>query len=869
MPRLRFVLMLVSVLAACKQDVAGPVLVDISVDQSIADWRLEVTASSPAAAAGDAVTFEARLLDADGLDVTDDFELRTQLSPALGVLSDGDGVYRFTFADRYTYFAAVEVQGVTLVAAAGVDVTAGAAASLRIDVDRPLVVAGDIVTVQQRVYDAWGNPSTGTVSLSVSPTAPLVGQEITPTVQGNYVVTGTLVGTDATDDDHFRVEPAQPASLDIWLSDYDVERGQGVVVHSVVHDVYGNAVEWPITLSTSGVGSVAWADFVRFEKEGIFTVYADIPEYGLHDEDGPVLVDSSGPNIRVATPARGAEIPQGGNPTVLVSGSVSDALTGVLSVTVNGSPATLMPGGLFEYVMTPQQGLNTIDVVAVDGDGNVSDQFQTYLWGDFLPMGDFNEDALVARLNQGGIDTLESFVSEQLDLSTLFGGLLVNLWTSPQWCFGWDIIASVCGQLFVDVTNVSIGQIGLDLDTHNPTPVFPDGFMSFAADVYDIAVTITLTGRFTGSALGGLVSFDESADIDAVLSVDRIHLDTDLGLSVDANNDIQVAMANTVTTVTNIQLSIPDVGFLDVIFGSVFNFVFDLFEPLINAALGPIVQSQLPGLVESALGDLEIATVIDLMGTPVELAALPQTIRCDDDGMTIALESSLATTPGSSAPTTLGSWRRNDSVLPSFDPAPDFALGLADNFVNQLLHVIWQAGVLDLDLPLADLGLDLSQLSDFLPLTYITLETAPLLPPVVGPSANNQLGLNLGDMLVNVWGDPGGVDGLMMQLAVTLQAGAYLDIDGSNLITFGLDGTPTVVMDFVTSDFPDLDGEITENLMGAVIDLVVPQITTLLDGIGGIPIPELPGFTLGAASIEREQPPAYYITASGDLVLGN
>jgi hypothetical protein len=180
---------------------------------------------------------------------------------------------------------------------------------------------------------------------------------------------------------------------------------------------------------------------------------------------------------------------------------------------------------------------------------------------------------------------------------------------------------------------------------------------------------------------------------------------------------------------------------------------------------------------------------------------------------------------------------------------------------------VWQAGVMNFAFDSTTLGLDLSAVQDFLPLSTIEIETVPLLPPVVGPSSGTGLlELSLGDMLVNVYGDPGGNYGLMMQLAVSIAADADLTVDANNLIEFGV-GTPVVNMSFVTSDWPELNGEVAEDLMESVVDLIVPQLTSVLSGIGGIPIPELPGFTLGTPTVIREPSPAYYITAGGNLVV--
>jgi hypothetical protein len=262
---------------------------------------------------------------------------------------------------------------------------------------------------------------------------------------------------------------------------------------------------------------------------------------------------------------------------------------------------------------------------------------------------------------------------------------------------------------------------------------------------------------------------------------------------------------------------------------------------------------------------MNIAMTMDLMGATLDVEALPGFIECDDNGITIALDSSAVAELPPTAPSTLGSWYRS-TPLPSYGSSPDFELSLADKFVNQLMHAVWQAGVIDFSMDAAELGLDFAALGDFLPLSNLTIETLPLLPPVVGPSSSGLLELALGDMLINVYGDPGGNQGLMMQLAVSFWADADLTIDNDGLIQFGL-GDPVVVMDYVTSDWAELNGEVVENLMDTVVDLMVPQITAALDDIGGIPIPELPGFALASPSISRELAPIDYITVGGSLEL--
>ncbi len=829
---------------------------------SASDYTLEVVASTDTVEAGGSVSFTVTLRDRDGVDVTAAYDIGRTISPALGVLADGDDTYRFTFTDTYTYFASVDLLGSRLVATAAVDVTPGAAASLTIQADPPLIVAGDTVKITPDVRDAYGNPTEGNVGYSVTPVAQVDGDEVTATVAGLYEVTGVLSGADATATDTFSVVPADPATLSISLSSYDVEVGQGVVVDIQLRDAYGNDSDVPVDLSTDpGSGTRAWGSFVRFDQEGRFTVHADVPAFGLHDDDGPVLVDSSGPQIRVTTPDRGEEIREIDQPVVTVSGSVSEVVSPAgMTVTINGAPATLTNNGLFSFQMTPEKGLNEIDVVATDGDGNVSDHYQTYLWGDFLPMGDPNEDGIVARLNEGAIDTIEDMVDDLLDITSVGAGLAnTTLWQSGNWCplswFGGAI--SLCGNLVAQLASVTLGSLTVDLD---PQWGYLDTYVAIAPLEFDVSLTATFTGCFIACA-------SVSITAGVVAHTDATEVWTDVYPSVNNNNEIEVALANTQTGLQGFTLNFYGLGLISSFMNLISGWLTPVLTPLLEAALGPIVQSQLPPIIEQALAGVALAQDIPLLGATIELEALPQDITVDPDGMTITLETVTTTQLGANAPATFGAFNRDDYTLPSYGATPDFGMSMADNFVNQLLHAVWQAGVMDMSMGGAELGFDLSSVSDILPLTTIEFETMPLLPPVIGPSStgNDLLEFAIGDMMVNIWGDPGGQYGLMMQLAVTVLSDADLSIVDEQ-IEFGI-GTPVVIMDFVTSDWPDLDGEVAENLMDAVVNLIVPTLTDTLDDLGGIEIPAIAGLQMGNPSIIREPSPTYYITASGDLTV--
>lgn len=848
---------LFAALSACADEdpVAQPPLLPDPWASS--DWSLTVTADRATAPVGEAVAFQVVLVDPLGVDVTLDYDIRTFLSPAVGVLADGDGLYRFTKAQPYTYFAEVDLLGHTLVDAVDVEITAGPPASLRIWPELPLLEAGDSMLVHSAVEDQYGNAVEAELSFDSAPSAEWHDAEISPTESGPYVVTGQIVGTSITDDATFTVLPSVPVSLDISLSSYDVEKGQGVIVTSVMLDAFGNAVtDVPVDLVTDpSDGTAAWADFVRFEDEGIYIVEASVLEWGLSAADGPVLVDSTGPAIRVVTPARGAEIDQDLGPTVTVTGSVTDAWTGVTALSINGQAQSLGAGGLFTLALNPEFGLNTIEIVATDGDGNTSDHVQTFLWGDFLPMGDENPDGILARLNEEAIDTIEDFAESFFDPQALVAGIINQpLWSNSQqtciniWPFGNQCVT--WWSLNAGVTGVTLGDIEIDLDAQS-------GYLDFFASISPFSVSIGLWGE---------ILFIGDVNVGGTASANAAEIWSDVSLWVDSNHDIQVALSNTDVALPGFNLSIYGAGFVGDLLSAVLGWLSPLLQVAFEAVLPPVIESQLPGLVADALGDLAIATDLDLMGATIGLEALPQVITIDPNGMTVTLTTIVEATLAGTVPPSLGAVRRTAYGTPSFAPTPAFDISMADNFINQLLHSVWQGGVMNFSLAGADLGLDLSQVSSIVPISEISLQTLPLLPPVVGPAASGQLELALGDMLVNVYGDPGGVNGLMMQLAVSLTTDATLSIDADETIQFSV-GTPVVRMEYVTSDWAEVDGEIVEDLMDSVIELVIPMLMDTLSGIGGIPIPELPGFALDNPGIWREPAPAYYVTAGGDLTV--
>jgi RHS repeat-associated protein len=110
-------------------------------------------------------------------------------------------------------------------------------------------------------------------------------------------------------------------------------------------------VDVPVTLQATNTIDVQ----VRGKQGGVLTVEI-------------VGLDNDPPLLSITSPANGVTV---STSSVLVTGTVSDALSGVAAVTCNGAPATVQSGS-FSCTVALTSGANTITVTATDGAGNSS-----------------------------------------------------------------------------------------------------------------------------------------------------------------------------------------------------------------------------------------------------------------------------------------------------------------------------------------------------------------------------------------------------------------------------------------------------------------------------------------------------------------
>ena len=154
--------------------------------------------------------------------------------------------------------------------------------------------------------------------------------------------------------------------------------------------------------------------------------------------------------------------------SVVIDGMVIGIDVADASVTLNGAPIPLAPGGTFSESVSldPVAIFNPVEVVVTDtSDGFSSSHLISVIAGDAVPDGVFSPQSVALRINDSGLTQLESTVETLADIdpSTIVGvGTVVfDDCAVRDPLFGWCL-----GSAYVTVVNppASFGGFGVSMD---------------------------------------------------------------------------------------------------------------------------------------------------------------------------------------------------------------------------------------------------------------------------------------------------------------------------------------------------------------------------------------------------------------------
>lgn len=720
----------------------------------------------------------------------------------------------------------------------------------------PTIAAGETSTWSVSFWDAWGNEvqSAQVDVTAASPDVLISGNDITTTVADDYLIRAdVLEGSNPWDGATLEVTAAAPATIDLVLTTYPPEVIDPVLCTAVIHDQYGNESDESWTLSaTAEPGSdlatvIVAQPYLEFTADGWFSAIATVDSNGIEDIEGPFLVDSFGPEITITNPERGAwRLDMADTAT----GTIIDAWSGVTWATINGDPLSIALDGSYSHPLSYDFGITMIETLALDGDGNESNDRRAVLAGDFIADGGGVPDGLVARLNEDTINSLETMGEDLIGQQDL-GSLLTNpvVYEYSESCIWIPFVGDVCFtwyELELNVYNPSFSSVDLDLDP------MANGAIHTVATAHDLWVDYTAEGVVAEIGFG---------PVNGYIGADTITIEMDLTPSVN-NGTVAIAISN---------VSVYSTGFVfdfdSWIYDAANFFGIDIdgmVQDLLEDMITDVVQDEVPAMLEDVLQGLELSFDIELFGNTYIIVAQPHGIWVDDDGLTLSLQTYISPDQWLAPYTGIGSLYA-DYAMPSYGPTPGMVLSISDDFLNQALFAFWGGGLLEQNLPFTDLGIDPTEFA-FLPpnMTDPQIVVSAMLPPVVLPGTDAHLSdLQMGDLMLAIYGDdPSDPANLVLKLYMGLDAGLDITVTPNQTLAATIYDVDTW-FDVVYPDMPSNQ----EAALELLLDQIIPGLTPLLtDALGEIEIPAIAGYTLDNISISVAGADDGYINAAGDLV---
>ena len=541
------------------------------------------------------------------------------------------------------------------------------------------------------------------------------------------------------------------------------------------------------------------------------------------------------PKIEILTPSEGLFTQAA---TVNVTGQLTSiGPASIASLTVNGVPVTPSGGSFSTTVtLTPGEIIQPITAEVVRTNGVVLRDRVTVIQGDSIADGDFSLMGVALRLNDTGLDLLESEITSlvDLDIATLLppGTLVID-----NFCYA-DSFLGCIGRVDVTVSGSpppSLGGFGIAIDSQTN---------SVDADVTlsNLAIRANVDDA-TGVPLSCTIDISAATTtIDGNYGLQPLAGDPSI-VDVFQNGNVSVTFGN-FNDSTNCSGLLG--GLVEALIGLFIGDIQDLVEPAIEDFLNTPVGGDTPiaGAVQTALQGIEISGPI---GTAIGVNLETPLFDVFEDTAGITLDSDAritASTPDPLAPDLTASYHIPEA-FPSFSAVTPvgglpYGLGIciSSSAFNQLLRAEIESGLLRTTI-------EDQNFATFLVDVDIEPQLAPIVTGQTGPFGE------LADLLI-----PG--------LAVTIK----LDSTGAPLLELVADarvGLDIALVDGALSftlgtlDISNIDIEVIRNtttipdpVIIALLGLVIPDLfPELASSLASFPLPSFLGLDLTPVEISR------------------
>jgi len=684
---------------------------------------------------------------------------------------------------------------------------------------------------------------------------------------------------------------------------------------------------------TNGVASVTVNGYDAQVSEGTFTISGlpliprantivavatdQVGNSGSHSIT--VYQDVEGPSITLTDFDRGAYVANQGefvNPAkriydgsddLVVHGTLNDLYVNItgLTGTFGSTPLTINMNKedsssfsfTIPYSSMKLSRLNLLNLVATDELGNVNEDYNGALTGDFAARGEVVENGIGAAVSSSAM----GFISRTVE----------------------DIVEAMDGSTLV---NVSEGFLGIDVDVYGIAFCHPPSPFSGPSG--------TMSGTFCQFGCYQDVYVDMSIDgdgyLDILISIDYLYVDLKYRGWIDSCHGYASAKAvvnlkadfvttNGVISIVPIGSPSVNVSGLDIDLDgcSIVDGLLELFEGFIEGYIEDAFEDMIGDLLDSVTEQFTSAA-FEFENTGFK--AYVADVTNDKKGLQIWMDFYGSPCPNKTSQTNSGDACPDPVAYPQaqdiYDspgflvtPNPDdsgrafitmkdnnlvdhsFEAVLNDDLINYLLYAEWAQGTLDMSITqemVGDvLGLDTASFGIFIPElinpvrtdvqaiaptgTPITIQMHPILPIVAkGVDKLNEdhdaIQIQAGDIILSFIGDVdqnGSFETPLFDMAISMFAEATLVMNkpstpyGTDYVSIEL-GEPTIYTDLAWSAFV-MDEEPLRNVIPSIFNLVLPMFLESLERI------DLPGSLVRVSSIRVIDPGAEFISLVGEI----
>ena len=476
-----------------------------------------------------------------------------------------------------------------------------------------------------------------------------------------------------------------------------------------------------------------------------------------------------------------------------------------------GDAALAHADGTFQGTAELVRGTNLIAVSGRSPAGTTYTTHNGVIAGDLADPDAPVPEAVVARINRGGLDRL----------SALVGSLVTADALAPLLVTGEPITAWEDGDTRVDVevTNLAFDDVDVRI-----TP--GDGAAQLRVILYDLDLGVWLQAR-RGPA---------SASLRQQITASRVQLDAVVGVRVE---DGVVK-----TSLSEVDVQLADLRFDTASWPSWLqgSFTDTVIRVVLEGVLRGVLPDLLPPILDAQLATLDLSFTTTVMGRAAVGAATLRSAGFDPDGLHIGAD--LALTLDGVRPRPAPGYLTSALVAPAPDRQADIAIALRDDVLNLGALLAWRADLLALTLTTDDESLPPFVFDALGGSRNGAVAISAGLPPTIVES-EGQLRAQVGELMIRVDTEDGDNGELLIAAA-----GGHVDLALSvteGALEIGLANT-TLQLAVRETDWTDSLPEATAQLESLLpLELAFGLLTDL-----SFPLPSLGGLAIDQATVDRD-----------------